>query len=77
MSKLGKLYVICVVLGCYLNMSLTFLIAYLNDMRILVTINDYGEANAELLLLGSSFILLIYYLAQYLRTPSTDSVISW
>ena len=69
MSKLGKLYVICVGLTCYVTILITFMTAYLNDMRTLVTINNYGEANAELLLLGSSFILLIYYLAQYLRTP--------
>ncbi len=59
MNKWLKLYVGLIVGSCYLITLLTFLSAYFNDMSICVTINDYGEANLELFLFGTSLVLIL------------------
>jgi len=59
--KIAKAYVVCIVLTCYITILLTFASAYLNGMQTLVTINDYGEANIEALMLGVSLILLLLW----------------
>ncbi len=37
--------------GCTLVLGITFIYAYAHDKEVWVTINDYGEANIELIYL--------------------------
>ena len=67
MNKWLKVYAGIVVVSCYVNTLLTFTAAYFNNMQILVTINDYGEANLELLVLGSSFLIMAKWVIQLLN----------
>lgn len=51
----------------YLVLYLTFLVAYLSpNMAVLVTINDYGEANLELILLTLALPFIWYGGKDYL-----------
>ena len=59
--KWGKVMVLAFLLGTNLTMYATFLTAYFSeDKSVLVTINNYGEANLELWLMGFMTILSIF-----------------
>ena len=45
----------------------TFLIAYFNGMQVVVTINDCGEANAELVMISLSVLCGFVTLFRMLR----------
>lgn len=50
-------------LVCYVNMVLTFIVAYIDPgKRVLVTINTYNEANLELMLILLSIPFVLKYL---------------
>ena len=59
MNKWLKIYAGIVVVSCYFNTLITFTIAYFNDMRTLVTINDYVEANLEFFMLETSLLIVL------------------
>ena len=61
MRPVFKAYALCMVAACYITMLITFAYAYLNDMQTLVTINSVGEANLELVMLGSSLLILFIW----------------
>ena len=59
----------CISMIGIIMMSITFFVAYFFtvDKQVLVTINNYGEANLELLLVVVSLFLSIYGLIQLVR----------
>ena len=67
MRPVFKVYALCVVAACYITMLITFAYAYLNGMQTLVTINSVGEANLELVLLGSSLLILFIWAGEDIK----------
>jgi len=67
MNKHLRLWATAILLGCYTTLVIIFLFAYTHGMQVLVTINDYGEANIELLLLISAIPLVIEYALENIK----------
>lgn len=68
MKPLLKVSAIVVVIACYITMLITFAFAYLNSSKsILVTVNTYGEANIECVLLLVSAPICIKYFVESMR----------
>ena len=62
-------HVIC--FGMALNLCCVFLFAYFNDYRILVTVNDYGEAHIELILIPLTLVFCsigLYFAWRHLKS---------
>ena len=72
MNVLLRLWVYIVVLACYITVLITFTYAYLNDMRVLITINDYGEAVPELILLASSIPIVLKEICDIVKHDDED-----
>jgi len=54
-------------IGHSIVMTITFAVAYLNNYRTIVTINEYGEANIEIIAITVTWIFMllgIYYLCK-------------
>ena len=63
-----RIYGYVVALSCYITVLLTFVTAYFNNMRTLVTINDYGEANIEAVILLTSIPIILKEIHVLIKT---------
>lgn len=59
MNKLLKFYAVLVVASCYVSVLGAYTVAYFNDVNVLITINDYGEANIENVMLAASLVIFL------------------
>lgn len=66
-KKILSLIGIIVLLANSVTLYITFLFAYFNNGKIMVHINNYGEANLELILIPVTIILGIYALKRCLH----------
>ena len=62
--------------ACTLTLAWSFLTAYFNGYQVLLTINDYGEAHAELVLLLLGIPCGFYYARRTLY-PLLDNLWGW
>lgn len=51
LKEVVKAYVVGATIGLALSTLYWFFLAYQNGMQVLITINDYGEAKAEMILI--------------------------
>ena len=59
-KELANIIGILLMFSTTIVLALTFIKAYFNDFKATVTINDYNEANIEIVLLTITFILGLY-----------------
>ena len=60
---------------CYFVFAITFIIAYVTDKSAYVTINDYGEANFELVFIIIIGILAFYKIVNELKSMKNEQQI--
>lgn len=56
-QQLIELFILTMMMAVNVTFFVTFLVAYLNGMTIIIQINRYGEANVELVLFGLTLLL--------------------
>jgi len=66
-----KILAITIGIACLVSNSIvlfyTFFIAYLNEYKITININNFGEANIEIILIPLSIILGLYSIITFFR----------
>jgi len=60
--KWSKFFSLIMLTTSYIVVLLTFLTAYVSNMRVLITVNSYGEANVELIIFVCSLPPVTQYL---------------
>jgi len=66
-TEIFDIVTVGLLLAAAIVMLATFLVAFFNGMCVLVTINEYGEANAELVLLTVTVLCGIVTLVRMFR----------
>jgi len=65
--RVFNIFTVGLLLAAALIMAATFVMAYLNGGQVIVDVNQYGEAKAELCLIGVSLICGVVTLVNLLR----------
>ena len=69
LDPLSRIISWIIMVTSYIVLYLTFIVAYISpNMRVLVTINTYGEANLELILLTLAIPFIWYGSKDYFKT---------
>jgi len=68
MNKHLKTWIMAILLACYTTLLIMFIYAYTHGMQVLITINEYGEAQIEILILVFSFPLVLKYVVEMVQS---------